>query len=68
MPGTVSPLQTLGWLLVVAGFIAAVVVAIAGAVVGAVRLELTALPLFVGCAGCLIVSHGSGKPNRHSEV
>ncbi|HUZ85098.1 MAG TPA: hypothetical protein VMU66_10410 [Gaiellales bacterium] len=64
MPGTVSPIQALGWLLVVGGFMAAVAVAVAGGVFGLVRLELTALPLFVGCAGCLVVGLGAGRPHR----
>lgn len=65
MPGTISPIQALGWLLVIVGFVAAVITAIAGAVFDQVRLELTAIPLFVGCLGCILACFSAGRAHQH---
>jgi Na+/melibiose symporter-like transporter len=65
VPGTVSPVQVLGWLLVIVGFVATVVAAIASAVFAEMRLQLVAIPLFVGCAGCIVACFSAGRAHEH---
>ena len=65
VPGTVSPIQALGWQLVIVGFVAAVITAVSGAVFDAVRLQLTAIPLFVGCIGCVLACFSAGRTHQN---